>query len=62
MMEGLLPHLSISYDECRRPKTGHPRGGSGTIKKTSLPAVSWRGPVAGVLCIEDDFHGSGANV
>ena len=30
----IVTPLFIWYDECRRPKTGHPRGGSITIQKT----------------------------
>jgi hypothetical protein len=57
---GIVPTLSISYDDYRRPKTGRPRGGSAT-KKNSLPAVPLRYPEAGVPRMEDDFHGSGVN-
>jgi len=46
---GIVITLFIWYDECHRPQTGHPLGGS--ITKTPLPAVLRRGPEAGVLRI-----------
>ncbi len=45
---GIVSTLFLWCDECHRPKTGRPCGGLAT-KKNSLPAVSWRGPEAGVL-------------
>jgi len=58
---GIVSTLFIWCDECRRPKTGRPRGGS-VIKMTPLPAVPRRGPEEGVLRISHDFLGSGVNV
>jgi hypothetical protein len=59
---GIVTPLSVRYDDCRRPRRGFLYGGSLTkIKKNSLPAVPRRGPEAGVLRREDDFHGSGVN-
>jgi len=55
------PSLSW-YDECRRPKTGHPRGGSATkTKKNPLPPVLRRGFETGIHHRENIFHDSGGN-
>jgi len=39
---GIVIILFIWYDECRRPKTGHPRGGSITIQKPPARRASER--------------------
>jgi len=59
---GIVTTLSIWYDDCRCPKKGRPYGGSVTkSKKNSQPAMHRRGPEAGALRRENDFHGSGVN-
>ena len=55
------PSLSW-YDECRRPKTGHPRGGSATkTKKNPIPPVLRRDFETGIHHRENIFHDSGGN-
>ena len=54
----IVTTLFVGYDECRRTRRGFLCGGSVTkMQKNFLPAVPRRGPEAGVLRIEGDFHG-----
>ena len=57
---GIVTTLSISYDECRRPRRGAPAADR-WLQKNSLPAVPRRGPDAGVHRQWYDFHGSGVS-
>jgi hypothetical protein len=61
MMQGLLP-LYPSCTMVAAAPGGAPPAADRRLKfKNSLPAVPRRGPEAGVLCIEDNFHGTDVN-